>query len=128
MKVPGLKVGFNWQTVIAGMGVMVVMPAAVSIASQVLRSVTKTTIKGGLIIYRKWKQTDSFPVQPSQSTEEGSASEALYEHNGTDTVFVSAKGKKYHQKDCPALPKTCKQMPLEDAIAAGYQACKLCSA
>lgn len=44
----------------------------------------------------------------------------------TETVYVTKTGTKYHRADCQYLHKSKIPMPLREAKAQGYEACKVC--
>lgn len=42
------------------------------------------------------------------------------------TVYVTTTGKKYHNSNCRSVKKSKLPISLSDAIAKGYEPCKLC--
>lgn len=41
-------------------------------------------------------------------------------------VYITDSGKKYHQENCRSLKKSKTSISLSDAIAKGYEPCKIC--
>lgn len=48
---------------------------------------------------------------------------------GTDIVYVAPTGNKYHKQNCRTLSrsKSLRQLTIDQALASGYTACKVCS-
>lgn len=55
MRLP-FNIGLNWGTVALGAAVLVLGPTVLALAGQVVRSVTKTAVKGGMLAYEKGKE------------------------------------------------------------------------
>ena len=55
-----------------------------------------------------------------------SAQSATPQSNAGVTVYVTAKGRKYHTASCRYIRKGAKPMKLKDAVKAGYSPCSVC--
>lgn len=55
MKLLNMNIGFNLGTIVLGAAALVLGPMLLTAAGGVLRSLVKTGIKGGLIVYEKGK-------------------------------------------------------------------------
>lgn len=125
MRLFDVKLGFNPTTIVAGLGVVLLAPPLVSAAPRFLRSAAKTVIKAGYIISNKmrfvyWDKEPSIVVGGA-GTEKSDAGQG-------DLVFVSSGGKKYHKGSCSFAQDARQALPLAEALAAGYEPCKVCSA
>jgi len=126
MRVLGIKLGFNPATLLAGMGAVLLAPSVINAAPRLLRSAVKSVIKAGYIISDKmrivyWDKEPSIVV--------GGGGQAYSVRPAADEfVYVSSKGKKYHQKGCQAALQAQRMMPLAEALAAGYEPCRICGA
>ena len=56
MKIPGMNLGLNAGTVALGAAAVLFGPTLLAVAGGLLKSVTKTGIKGGLMVYEKGKE------------------------------------------------------------------------
>lgn len=124
MRVLGIRLGFNPATLMAGVGAVLLAPSVISAAPKLLRSVAKTIIKAGYIISDKmrivyWDKEPSIVVGGAQRAHSA-------EPAADEFVYVSSKGKKYHQKNCKAALQARQMLPLAEAMAAGYEPCRVC--
>lgn len=44
----------------------------------------------------------------------------------SQTVYVTKTGEKYHRKECQYLRNSSRSIDLKDAVAVGYEPCKVC--
>ncbi len=126
MRVLGIKLGFNPATLLAGMGAVILAPSVIAAAPKLLRSAAKSVIKAGYIISDKmrivyWDKEPSIVV--------GGGGHAYSPKPAAEEfVYVSNKGKKYHKKHCQAALQAQRMLPLAEAVAAGYEPCRVCGA
>lgn len=51
---------------------------------------------------------------------------SMQAQGAADIVYVTSSGQKFHRDGCQSLRKSKIQMTREDAIAKGYEPCKIC--
>ncbi len=52
---------------------------------------------------------------------------AVNSAQSTTIVYITKTGKKYHNKGCASLKKSCIETSLQDAVDKGYTPCKKCN-
>lgn len=86
-------------------------------------TVTGRMVYGKQVIGGKtyYFDTATGALQSSQTGQTGGSSTQV------ETVFVTPSGKKFHRASCPSISgHTTRSMSRDDAVAAGYTACKVC--
>lgn len=69
---------------------------------------------------------DIFTEKGNETEKESPQSEKTENHDLSGTVYITDSGEKYHSEGCRHLNKSKIPISRSDAIAAGYEPCKVC--
>lgn len=72
-----------------------------------------------------WSETGASSAAPDEDAEDAGTLEAGQD-GGSVTVYITKTGSKYHRGDCSALKSSKIEITLAEALAQGYEPCKLC--
>ena len=72
------------------------------------------------------EQTPPSQVRPSQSGA-SPGTQGKSNSGGSDQVYITKSGKKYHRAGCSSLSKSCIPISRKDAEARGYTPCSRCN-
>ena len=75
---------------------------------------------------KKQTEPSSKPKEPKKETKKESAAPPVASDSGSDTVYITNSGKKYHRDGCRYLNKSKIPINRGDAIAQGYDPCSVC--
>ena len=87
-----------------------------------------TIFKSEVSAYKNvgWYETQSVAQAANKPVTSNNQNQTTYSNNQGDTVYVGKTGNKYHNQGCRTLKGDGVPISLDEAIAQGRTACKVC--